>query len=662
MPLRALLWLASFAMFALAVASYGQADHTAFDGTGADDAVAADGLSFTVRTASGATRFRQGNAITLELAFVNRGAHTYSLDTSSWPLLGFDAIVIEPSVARADWEGGWGFVGSGLGNGSVPLTSKGAIVAVDVNEAWRFGRPGRYQLFVRSIRVAPEPMRQPRDRVPLVSNTIELEIQPQAPPLDAGALAAAPARALRFLDTPQGTAELAARLLRGEDNANLIGSDAYECARGLVGSSHHAFIVPVMEEMLAAAEGSVSRGFVYTLAQLTAMLEYPAVDDAGGSIGVQRQAAYERALDRYTALALATARRGSPEDRALALAAWLDHAGAAGGRAAQAESVDAAAIGELVQLFDRLPDERQWMLLNERWRWLATPAVVPVLERILHASTTADSRLIDIALIRLSELSADEARRIARRDIERTRGRFTTDALVSVLDPISVASPAFDALLLERLRAAIVRSDTGRAGPLDASDEAWSLVARYGTPGVAGDVLQIYQTHEVPSCRSQTAILSYLLRAVPDTGVRLLDAALSGSPLAGCAQQVLDDLARFRPDPILEEVAIAHLSDVDPVVAASAANALRIVGTDTGRAALWQALERWHGEWKDPRGVLAQSALGPTPADAQWMFVRALREALMQAVNWRASASDVQRLEALCLDESCRLELRGGVP
>jgi hypothetical protein len=161
----------------------------------------------------------------------------------------------------------------------------------------------------------------------VMSNVLELDIVPSSTAATSLEVADAPARRLRFQDTPEAALEMARRLLHSPEDGSRVGTDAFECVFGLLGTPHRGFIVAEMEALLASATGTVNPAFVDTLARLSAILEYPVARRSSRqdrAIGTGRLDAFRRAMDRYTALAVSAGRRGTPRDRAVALVALID--------------------------------------------------------------------------------------------------------------------------------------------------------------------------------------------------------------------------------------------------------------------------------------------------------------------------------------------------
>ena len=287
-------------------------------------AVAANpsGVELRLRLANGRARFPLGETITLELVFSNTGPGSYVLSTRTYDRsgrLGVDQITVDPRDGVVDPLYDYyhcclfGFIGGGLSSIPPVLTAEPQVIPLEVNEWWRIDKPGRFRLYVTSRRVEPHPWPDPPDpgawpRV--TSNIVEFEVETSdhgdADPVNV------PGRVLRFAATRAAAREMARRLLSPDaDEADArVGSDAFECRYGLIGSPHRPYVVQEMERLLNSDPPGVSRAFVRTLAFLATVLQSPVhPPDSGVDPAVEmaererREGEYRRWLEHYTSLA-----------------------------------------------------------------------------------------------------------------------------------------------------------------------------------------------------------------------------------------------------------------------------------------------------------------------------------------------------------------------
>jgi hypothetical protein len=270
-------------------------------------------------------RYFQGQRIALTLRYATARAGLYSVDSSVCGRTGRAAIdqfrvdreadAVDP---LRDWfEAGRAAVGGGL-DGFDDL-DVAADLRADLNEWFRFDRPGRYRLYVVSGRLAYRTTWRPL--APVTSSVVEFEIVAADPVWAAetleratatldriaahvasrpmsygGALAVEPdlaraARTLRFLGTP----DAARAMVRyyAADTAVIASRDgtpmfdrSWELLAGLVGSPHRDLVIAEMGRRAGDA-AAASRRFVETLDWLRQQraVERNAATSAGRSPG-----------------------------------------------------------------------------------------------------------------------------------------------------------------------------------------------------------------------------------------------------------------------------------------------------------------------------------------------------------------------------------------
>src|ERR1041384_1991529 len=145
------------------------------------------GVEFTLRLADGKTKFRQGEIIRLELVFSSSTSGKYTLNNRSYDRSGrleMDDFHLSPADGFVDplhdyfYESVYGgFMMGGLFS-TPKLEAKPVVITEELNEWFRFDRPGRYRLYVSSPRIGKglydfnsKPLAAP-------SNMAEFEIMP----------------------------------------------------------------------------------------------------------------------------------------------------------------------------------------------------------------------------------------------------------------------------------------------------------------------------------------------------------------------------------------------------------------------------------------------------------------------------------------------------
>src|SRR5690242_6034347 len=220
-------------------------------------------VSFVIQTRNNQTRFHQGELISLQLSFSSTQPEKYSIDSVTYDRSGrldIDTFHVDPPGAVSDplsdyFNSGFIFIGGGL-RGITPLQSKPYVVTADLNEWYRFERPGKYRLYITSHRVRSDHFVDDQAQAsvvtsPVTSNVIELEIVPADAAWATQTLAAAITtldaksssesrrdayRVLRFLGTTHAVKELVRRF----DGSESDNWSELEIDFGLRGTQHRA--------------------------------------------------------------------------------------------------------------------------------------------------------------------------------------------------------------------------------------------------------------------------------------------------------------------------------------------------------------------------------------------------------------------------------------
>ena len=663
------------------------------------------GVTLTLRLEEGKTKWRQGEAIRVELAFVANRPGTYVFDNTLHDRsgrLGIDAFILDPQAGAVDPLSDYfhgrrsGFLG-GLSSRS-PLGSRRRVIRYELNEWLRFERPGRYRLFVNSGRVGP--IGERRETLPrqlsVVSNVVEFDVLPRDEGWEeealreaVSALAAsgrtpaygqeeearhrAPCRALRFLNTEAAAREMI-RLFQGADHLC-----EFEYFFGLLGSPHREFVVREMESGIGDASQPVSMIYLDTLSRLAAALKTqspqrphdPAADEAGAKLW---QEDFKKRLDAQNDLLLVYARRlnaslagKTPEARALSIQTLLDVPGRVppekktGEVAAWLEEMPE----ELAGIFPDLTPELQSRLLDPRGLKAAGAAAVPALKRLFenppqggddrHFRGTVLRRIYDLAPAEGRELIIKEASRSSPRTDYKTLGILPEESL-----------PELDGVLAANLEKSVPYEQPTLGGGDEQyrSVEAISqLIERYASPAILPRVKAAYRRVPANSwgCLPQAALLAYMSRAEPAAGIELIREALAareeGQSL--CYTKVLGEVAGLHMSPELEEVAVDALSDPDPAVVNSAAGVLGAYGSAASEEKLWLRLKAWHDTWQSRAAEMAGKRPelpeeGADPLAVEALIESALVRALTTGQAWLADAGRLESVRTLCLTkESC---------
>ena len=141
-------------------------------------------IRLTLRLTDGRLQFRPGEIIPIELEFSSATPKRFTVDGATGDRSGrltIDDFVIDRiddvSDPMLDYFGSMGgSIGGGI-RGIGVLGEKPFTVKLELNEWFRFDKPGTYTLAVKSRRVTDESV-TPHAAVPVESNTVTFEILP----------------------------------------------------------------------------------------------------------------------------------------------------------------------------------------------------------------------------------------------------------------------------------------------------------------------------------------------------------------------------------------------------------------------------------------------------------------------------------------------------
>lgn len=614
-------------------------------------------VTLTLQLADQRRQFRPGEAIAVELAFSSATAKRFTVDGATYDRSGrltIDEFVIDRvddvSDPMLDYFGSiGGYIGGGI-RGIGVLGEKPFTVKLELNEWFRFDKPGAYRLAVKSRRVTDESV-TPHAVVPVQSNTVTFEILPRDATWEASQLesarriidakqahgARAGCRMMRFLGTEAAAMEMIRRYGADTDQ----GCD-FDYMAGLFSAANRAAVVQAMEAGLRAADQPVTGSYLRTLSTLSVYLQHPEFRPAqtretkgrlvaGGELS-RRSDLIAAAMSMYGDIVTAAMLDKTDRARAITLA----EAQALAQRHPSATS--AASRDQLAAAFLDLPVERQANLLESQWRTLAGPAMLPVLRRLIASAPTDAPSAADLALRRLAQLAPDEARPLILREIVNPRRGATLKTLGSLPD---AELPDLD----EALAANFEASNT---------EIHAALVQRYATRKIAPRILaSAGDKIGAMACNQQASILAYFLRVDEATGSTLLDRAMT-SRATGCWRS-LNQIAALRMTPVVQRRATADLDNPEPDVVIAAIQTLGQHGSPAALEPLRMAFERWHAAWADRAAELAYSRAAERPNARQAMVEDAFRQAIGTSRGWLVRTGELRELQSLCVTDNCRI-------
>jgi len=620
---------------------------------------------FVIRLRDGQRKFRQGQIITVELGY---GASAQAPakrfpDHPDQPGLAVDQFVLLPRTGVVDplrdflgSVGGW----DGPPPRVVPFVeAEASWTTAVINEWFRFDKPGEYTLRVlaHAVRASYEAYgSRPAGANTVESNALEFEIVSAEPAWQAATLQKAlesletkspvesqqyGCRILRFLATPQAVD----KMVEHYADPDICGADYRD---GLFAFPDREYAVRTLEDGLLKPSVVVSAGYLDTLARLSAYLQHPeflpGVDEeqlgtsgwpTGGFLAAHWEL-IEAEQDRQVQVLLGALDNKLAGPRALCLKAIFDSPMAH--QPTLLTSIDPALLAklrkEMASSFTELPISEQSMLLYGRWENIASAEMMPVLKQLCENPPPGlNEQFIAFALDDLYRIDPTEGRALILAEMKRPVPRLDL-RFVRLLPDKEI--PELDNPLVENLE----------AGNGD-EDNIVQLIGRYATPAVFTRVLEIEEPRvDRLSCEAQTAFIAYAIKSDPIRGTEILDKRVSAHN--GCSPTVLSEVASRQMTPQIERLAILHVGDLDPQLAAGAAATLGEYGSAGAEQPLWDRLEKWHARWAAHSSDLPNGYGSALHNGLETALERSLIDALGAGQAWFAGPDVLGRLARLC--------------
>jgi len=634
-------------------------------------------VSLQLALADGQQQYRMGEIIPVRLTFAAVQGSNYSIDLANYDRSGrldIDTFHVSPDVGWSDplayyYDSGlFSFMGGGIR--SVPkLGPEPVNVDADLNEWFRFDRPGHFRVTVTSRRIVKDKAeRSFGTHIDVTSNEIEFDVvaADEAWARQQLAIALADlksqehatsirgARILRFLETENAVAAMVGQF---DDREN--GHDG-EYEFGLLGSPYRKLVVETMEKELADANHPISPSFLHTLATLAFLVDHPEpiptsptmyspkVDDALlenlRRDVKKRKEAFKPYVTRYLVQLAASLPNRAGRSYGEAVSTILIE----GSEAGSLDAPEFAGFYERLRttiplVFRQIPSDFQDSLLSFWWGQIGSPAMVPVLREMCNDAPNDFRRGQFIVLI--NDFDQKMARQMVTKDMKSPEPVLLYDGGdVFGNEPL----PEIEDVLVRNLRqAAKNESPALRTFSI--------LIARHATVRVLPAVKEVYR--QLPFKLDSPVmenLLSYFFRTDFDFARLTLEKGFKtcseSAKACGAMEPGVFRLVLERgPDERVLELATSDLASADPHVSGSAAEALKDYGAPKSEAALWKRLQTWHEQWKGRADALARDVNRP---EAQ--LGTKLIEAIAQGAGWLADKAELTRLEQYCvLKEQC---------
>lgn len=595
-------------------------------------------VSFSLATKDGRTRFRVGEAVTVQMRFRAQTPGRYVLTTApegrTTRTAEFDHFSATGAVdPLADIPA---LMSGGLARNfsGVPLDANPQVIERDVNEWLSFRKPGSYRVQAETRRVFAIGASTP---IVLRAEPIEIEIIAASPAWAAGQLAEAvavlektpPARSQQFGVPPppnpaaDSASERAARMLRFLETSQAVAPlvrfhaadltyGANQLRAGLFASPHRKEVIAQMEALLIDPAHPVTYFWLGTLVELSGAASaprraaMPVGDDAAMKRWQQddlRFVNHMQALERRYFDQVAQA---LPNKRGTARAVTLETLVTRSKYPVQPETTAA-----LIEVFPQLPEGSQYSLLTMEWSRIAGPGIEAMLQTI--AAKPGLPR--DAALERLMELNPASARNLVLNRIRKGDIAQGMNPRTLLLLP-DKELPELDTPLVEAFE---------QGKPVEA------LLARYATAAV----LSRLRAH--PRARQCSGPLAaYFFRVDPAFAAAHLAEVRKQQP--GCALH-LGPFEDLLASPGLIQAAIHDLTAGDPALIRPAQAILQHAGTLDAREPLWDGMAR-----------LRISPAAPLDQGNEFGYA----EALLRGAGWILTSAELDKLQAACRTESCR--------
>ena len=539
------------------------------------------------------------------------------------------------------------------------LSSQPIGMTMPLNYWFRFDEPGEYTVRVstRRVRVAApgmDGMRLPslttnevRFKVVMMTeHEEEMEAHRLSALLDTlppNDLTAQTERCedLAFLTGDAGTREKVRRYLnpQGRYDANWTG----DLRMGLYISRSTSLVIAMLETDMRDPAKPIAD--LWTLIDLRLWMEMPAlVAEAQGDMNALRTRKRERRnvlKTEYVNEAIGTlAQRTKPARRetAAGLVSLLKNYG-------DEPSPDPPTPlppiirAILVNEFADLEPTTQGYLVQQHWKDIRDPKLLPALEGMLSSS---DDWVREQPMAAILDIAPDRAKPLFIAEMLRPRP-VNHDALLELRDQ---TLPEMDGPLFDQIIALAASSK-----PLDkyALRIKTGYLARYASAAILTDILQLYEARGSQLEQEVRANLHGYLDRWDEAGAPgRLERALAAEK---DDSRLLYQLAQVRYSKAQDAVNRIRVESADPRTVQEAASLISQYGPADARAVLEARLNRWMNEWS---GRTAELEPDPKKASPQAELQISLIHAILNGKAWRVSDADAALLKQSCVTARCR--------
>jgi hypothetical protein len=610
--------------------------------------------------AGGKNVYRTGELIRLTLSFTS-DRDGYNLDsTTTKPAHPIDEILLSPDSGVSHWLEEY----SGRHryppdhSSTQKITTIPTTVELPLNDWFRFDRPGRYTVRVKTGRVSRA--EQPHAYGPpiqLMTNEVSFRVVPLSKAEEeqevrrlSALLEAATdwnqefkaSEELSYLSGEISTREKVRRFFTSQGRSGNYFQNIYF---GLFIARDRALVVRLLESALRDPNTPANHELLRTLTMLRSLQEGVEPPGTGGLVAVQaenqEQTRYSEIQGEYVRQLAASLPKRAGKSRTTTAITVLANLPKEPVQSAQMLS-DVRKI--LLQEFDALHPFDQEYLLRTYWVQLRDPSIQPALERMLAKERQPQGYLIRAsALNRLMEMDPEQARSFVVAELRDSASVVDFDVLQALEDQ---TLPEADAALLEQIRR------LGRNGDSVLLRHKALLVARYASPAIYEGLMEAYRTWaEKWPANARASLLGYFARHNEIEAIPMIELALAKLE-PGQDLSFLVDLTRSNYPQAVGDLLRRRLEGEEPQAVSTAAYVMSQHGPIEDRKLIEARLDRWMKEW-GKRGAELDVASTDTNS-VQRMVEINLIEALLLGKAWRLSEEKIKELKQSCITRACR--------
>lgn len=612
--------------------------------------------------AGGKSVYRTGEPIRLVLSFTSE-ADGYNLNiTTTKPASPVDEILLTPADGVFRWLDEY----SGK-NRYWPdymtmrkITTTPVNIALTLNDLFRFDRPGKYTVQVKTRRVSgSERLREPLLLIYLMTNEVSFEVvamttaeegqevQRLSALLDATKNrkdADRISEELSYLAGETSTREKARRYIASASGSGVYYQDIYY---GLFIARDRALLKQLLEGALRDPNTPVTHQLLNSLTRLRLLLEGREPPSVAGFDGAddQKQQHYSEIQEEYLRELTASLSNRKGKSRTTTAMTVILNAPKEPDRAAPMIS---DARNSLLQEFDGLGIYDQALLLNGYWDKFRDPSLLPALERMLKKERLPQgSNTRAFALKRLMELDPERSRPFVVAELIDPDSFVDVEVLGALKDE---TLPEADAALLEQIR---------RLAPLKQNRDSvllqhkTQLAARYASSAIYAGLMEAYQNwgakwEEI----ARAGLLGYLARYNEAQAMPLIEQMLEELG-PDRRSWFLSKLTLWNYPKAVDEYLRKRLEIDDPQWVTTASYIMSQHGPAEDMRLIEARLDRWVKEWK-PRGAELDAAGDDHKAVIQRMAQVNLIIALMTGKAWKLPEEKIKQLQQSCVTKACR--------